>query len=162
VRSGLGMGQASPMSTRHRRHMRGTSLEISSPNFSIGDSDGDSDAEEVDLLGDEAAAPKRDSGRLPDTPHPARGNSTSPAKRAGLSDLRLEAADEAEQALREAAISSPVERVGKAWMEEEGEVFRKGARLNLGTGLGEDEEEGGGEVDEGMSGEVLRQEVSDF
>lgn len=34
---------------KSRRHMRSTSLEISSPNFSIGDSDNDSDAEEIDV-----------------------------------------------------------------------------------------------------------------
>jgi hypothetical protein len=85
--------------------------------------------------------------------------------------LRLEAEDEAEQALREAAISSPVERVGRAWMEEEGEVFRKGSKLGVGAEATEDDDgdgdgadgEGGGRgVDEGVSGEVLRQEVSCF
>lgn len=47
----LGNGQPPHPIARHRRHVRGASLEISSPNFSIGDSDNDSDAdaEEVDM-----------------------------------------------------------------------------------------------------------------
>lgn len=47
----IGNGQPPMPMARHRRHVRGASLEISSPNFSIGDSDNDSDAdaEEVDM-----------------------------------------------------------------------------------------------------------------
>jgi hypothetical protein len=49
--------------------------------------------------------------------------------------------------------ASPVERASRAWVEEEGEIFRKGTRL----GVAEEEE-----VDEhqDVSGEELRQEVS--
>lgn len=40
-----------PISRRHAHHAKGGSLEISSPNFSIGDSDdNDSDAEELDMV----------------------------------------------------------------------------------------------------------------
>lgn len=40
-----------PISRRHAHHAKGSSLEISSPNFSIGDSDdNDSDAEELDMM----------------------------------------------------------------------------------------------------------------
>lgn len=153
--TGIGIGPApvpaqSPSIARHRRHMRGTSLEISSPNFSIGDSDNDSDAEELDV------------GKLPSTPQPQIPGSRrrSGSYKKSRDDLRLEPTDPVELALREAvgddeeATGSPVDRVGRAWIEEEGEVFRKGTKLGV---LADDEElEEHGDI----SGEVLRQEVS--
>lgn len=55
----IGNGQPPMPMARHRRHVRGASLEISSPNFSIGDSDNDSDAdaEEVDMDMSRLASP---------------------------------------------------------------------------------------------------------
>jgi protein phosphatase 1 regulatory subunit 37 len=44
--------------------------------------------------------------------------------------------------------TSPVERASRAWVEEEGEIFRKGTKLGV---VDDDEEE---------SGEQLKQEVS--
>ena len=99
-----------PMHNRH--HIRVPSHEISSPNFSIADSEGDSDAEELDV------------GKIPTS---------------AVSGLRVER-DEP---------TSPVEKTSRAWVEEEGEIFRKGTRL----GVAEEDE-----VEE--SGEVLKQEVS--
>ena len=141
-----------PMNGRYasRRHMRGTSLEISSPNFSIGDSDGESDAEEVDvttfpapstagltptklreMLSAQAdAEEERDSGAPPGE------YDVSPAD--GPSGEGEGEDDEVGQA-------------SKKWVEEEGEIFRKGTKLRV-----VDDEE------EDASGEQLKQEVSVF
>jgi len=108
-----------------RRHMRIPSHEISSPNFSIGDSDGDSDAEELDV------------GKLPS----ASGSKPRP----GRSGLGLD--------IEKESIASPVEKASRAWVEEEGEIFRKGTRLGVAE---EDEVEENGDV----PGELLKQEVS--
>lgn len=126
-----------------RRHMRVPSLEISSPNFSIGDSDNDSDAEELDV------------GSLPPTPgaetlNPGIGLDVPTGSRSarGLSlDNLAPGAEHGE------LLTSPMEQVGKAWMEEEGEIFRKGTRLGVAD---EDEVEENGDV----SGEQLKIEVS--
>ncbi|ORY32099.1 hypothetical protein BCR39DRAFT_524149 [Naematelia encephala] len=101
-----------------RRHMRVSSLELSSPNFSIGDSDADSDAEEVDV------------GSLPQQPNAGLGVESVPEE-----------------------VVSPVERASRAWVEEEGEIFRKGMRLGV---VGDEEEEGASEE---VSGEVLKKEI---
>jgi hypothetical protein len=123
--------------------MRVPSLEISSPNFSIGDSDNDSDAEELDV------------GSLPPTPgsetlNPGIGLDVPTGSRSagGLSlDNLARGAEHGE------LLTSPMEQVGKAWMEEEGEIFRKGTRLGVAD---EDEVEENGDV----SGEQLKIEVS--
>jgi protein phosphatase 1 regulatory subunit 37 len=108
-----------------RRHMRIPSLEISSPNFSIGDSDNDSDAEELDV----GAFPSPSQGPV------------------GLSGVGVD-----EDLLNPGGSgevgTSPVERASRAWVEEEGEIFRKGTKLGV---VDDDEEE---------SGEQLKQEVS--
>jgi len=107
-----------------RRHMRIPSLEISSPNFSIGDSDNDSDAEELDV------------GAFP-SDQPAVG-----LPGVGVDEDLLNVGGSAEVG------TSPVERASRAWVEEEGEIFRKGTKLGV---VDDDEEE---------SGEQLKQEVS--
>jgi len=108
-----------------RRHMRIPSLEISSPNFSIGDSDNDSDAEELDV------------GAFPSPNQPAVG-----LPGVGVDEDLLNVGGSAEIG------TSPVERASRAWVEEEGEIFRKGTKLGV---VDDDEEE---------SGEQLKQEVS--
>jgi protein phosphatase 1 regulatory subunit 37 len=110
-----------------RRHMRIPSLEISSPNFSIGDSDNDSDAEELDV------------GAFPSPNQPAVG-----LPGVGVDEDLLNVGGSGEVG------TSPVERASRAWVEEEGEIFRKGTKLGV---VDDDEEE---------SGEQLKQEVSLF
>ena len=108
-----------------RRHMRIPSLEISSPNFSIGDSDNDSDAEELDV------------GDFPSPSQPPIG-----LPGVGVDEDLLNPGGSGEIG------TSPVERASRAWVEEEGEIFRKGTKLGV---VDDDEEE---------SGEQLKQEVS--
>jgi protein phosphatase 1 regulatory subunit 37 len=110
-----------------RRHMRIPSLEISSPNFSIGDSDNDSDAEELDV------------GAFPSPSQPPVG-----LPGVGFDEELLNVASGGAE-----LGSSPVERASRAWVEEEGEIFRKGTKL----GVAED-------GDEEESGEQLKKEVS--
>jgi len=107
-----------------RRHMRIPSLEISSPNFSIGDSDNDSDAEELDV------------GAFPSNQAPVG------LPGVGVDEDLLNVGGSGEIG------TSPVERASRAWVEEEGEIFRKGTKLGV---VDDDEEE---------SGEQLKQEVS--
>lgn len=109
-----------------RRHTRIPSHEISSPNFSIGDSDADSDAEELDV------------GKLP--------TSTSGTPN------RVEAGSGVGLGMEDESVTSPVEKASRAWVEEEGEIFRKGTKLGVAE---EDEVEENGD----MPGEVLKQEV---
>jgi hypothetical protein len=148
-------GSTRAMTPRHamRRHMRTTSLEISSPNFSIGDSDNDSDAEELDVgtLPNQPALPSPPltprTPRTPQMPNEGFVRTSSPL----ITGLVEEHQAELEHMQDHTA--SPVERASRAWVEEEGEIFRKGTRL----GVAEEEE-----VDEhqDVSGEELRQEVS--
>ena len=91
--------------TGSRRHMRSTSLEISSPNFSIGDSDGDSDAEELDV---QRIQPQK---------------ATIGIGIALNDDIRLPL-DDGNEPLVSPALS-------KAMVEEEGEIFRKGMKLGV-------------------------------
>ena len=104
--------------------MRIPSLEISSPNFSIGDSDNDSDAEELDV------------GSFPSNQAPVG------LPGVGVDEDLLSPGGSGEDG------TSPVERASRAWVEEEGEIFRKGTKLGV---VDDDEEE---------SGEQLKQEVS--
>lgn len=134
-----------------RRHMRGHSLEISSPNFSIGDSDGDSDAEELDVtripastsinslasieglgLGEDEEIRGNQAGRVEGAAQPSR-----------IGELMGNEQEE--------GVASPVEKASRAWVEEEGEIFRKGTVL----GVADDDEQ-----DEDVPGELLKQEVS--
>lgn len=158
----LGQGQA-PIPRAVRRHMRIPSLEISSPNFSIGDSDNDSDAdaEEVDVGSFEQSPPKLEGLLGADTLDTTATNSASTGTetdtgtaagagtgaRVNVDLLGVEPAGE--------MVHSPTERVSRAWVEEEGEIFRKGTRLGVAEAE-EDDEEGEGDV----SGEQLKQEVS--
>ncbi|WVF72536.1 hypothetical protein IAT40_007353 [Kwoniella sp. CBS 6097] len=181
-----------------RRHMRISSTEISSPNFSIGDSDNDSDAEELDVGSFEnrstptkpAAALKGPDGSTP-TPRSKEGlglgtirrlgvepsspgaKSVSPALSPGILEKTEAEAPPSSGLLPEGAnttlntetsdldfledLTSPTERVSRAWVEEEGEIFRKGMKL----GVAEDDEQGDGvhKGNEEVSGEELRKEI---
>ena len=153
-------GNASRSSASTRRHLRVSSLEISSPNFSIGDSDNDSDAEELDV----GSLPRSTSATS--TPMAIRKNPPSlkatSAESAGASgqtgetlDVLGLSADSVEVGVEASSpkaegITSPVERASRAWLEEEGEIFRKGSKL----GVVDDEDE-----ENEASGEVLKQEV---
>jgi hypothetical protein len=142
--SGNGNGAAARFLSR--RHMRGHSLEISSPNFSIGDSDGDSDAEELDEGDVGALQPKEDSG----VEGLGLGNDIERREGGVRDDER--SIDRVSDIQDEVGVQdSPVEKASKAWVEEEGEIFRKGTVL----GVGDDDED-----DEDRSGEQLKQEVS--
>ncbi|CAD6570191.1 MAG: hypothetical protein TREMPRED_005644 [Tremellales sp. Tagirdzhanova-0007] len=109
--------------------MRVPSHEISSPNFSIGDSDGDSDAEELDV------------GKFQ--------SSSSSSSRISSSRIRT-----ATGLGMDSESVSPVEKTSRAWVEEEGEIFRKGTRL----GVAEEDEV---EEKEDVPGELLKQEILD-
>lgn len=131
-----------------RRHMRIPSLEISSPNFSIGDSDNDSDAEEVDVGSFEQGSPARPGQPQANTTIGLLGMTTPQAK---VVDGDLLSVSDA--SATSSSVHSPTERASRAWVEEEGEIFRKGTRLGVAE---EDEFEEKGDV----SGEQLKQEVS--
>lgn len=160
---GQGRGQA-PIPRAVRRHMRIPSLEISSPNFSIGDSDNDSDAdaEEVDVGSFEQSPPKLEGLLGADTLDTAAGSvTTATAVTTGTAtgSSTTGGADEDLLGVEPAGemVHSPTERVSRAWVEEEGEIFRKGTKLGVAEAE-EDDEEGEGDV----SGEQLKQEVSRF
>lgn len=125
--------------TPRRNHARRASLEISSPNFSIGESDAESDAEELDASRIMPALDKRKpaskSSEVADIPEVSTPPNDDFAER--LVDAELEQ-----------GLSSPVEE-SRRWVEEEGEVFRKGTRLGV-----VDNDEG-----RGRSGEELRKEI---
>ena len=136
-----------------RRHMRVSSLEISSPNFSIGDSDNDSDAEELDVgtlsssTTPRPAVTRRTSGPKPvPTPSPLDLSDTEAAEARPVVEVGIESSTPRPPE----DVASPVERASRAWVEEEGEIFRKGTRL----GVVDDEEENE------VSGEDLKQEVN--
>ncbi|KAK4687531.1 protein phosphatase 1 regulatory subunit 37, partial [Tremellales sp. Uapishka_1] len=139
-------GVASPSTPNRlpqtRRHMRIPSSEISSPNFSIGDSDNDSDAEEVDVA--RIAAPRQIS-------RPLIGILLDGEER---EKAMSRAEKEIERSLEEGMmdVNSPVDKASRAWVEEEGEIFRKGTKLGVA-----DEEEV--EEKEDVSGEELRKET---
>jgi len=166
------------VTTRHiqaRRHMRVSSVEISSPNFSIGDSDGDSDAEELDV--GNFSSSRSETARSPATSGLGMGM-ISPSKirthdrpligilteefgdDARSFDKGLDNGEHSEQNHKynnerdPIGLTSPVEKASRAWVEEEGEIFRKGTKLGVAD---EEEIEEKGDV----SGEILRQEVSE-
>lgn len=175
--NGIG-SRGAPMPRVVRRHMRIPSLEISSPNFSIGDSDNDSDAdaEEVDVGSFEQSPPRlkglMGSGALShslaessSSGSPSKSRSATSDKNSSSQGLSMEAisinstgtnpvSDLLSVAnIADDEIHSPTERVSRAWVEEEGEIFRKGTKLGVAE---EDEVEDKGDV----SGEQLKQEVS--
>lgn len=135
--NGNSNGNAATARFLSRRHMRGHSLEISSPNFSIGDSDADSDAEELDV-------------EVLPTGNGRRTSGTEQLAGLGLGADIDEAREQGNETI-ELPEDGPVEKASKAWVEEEGEIFRKGTML----GVADSDEE-----DEDRSGEQLKQEVS--
>lgn len=180
---------ATPLHRSLRRHMRVTSLEISSPNFSIGDSDNDSDAEELEVVpmaGVSRSGSAGSSSRLAavagdaseqgvvidDNPNPGLGfmpaAGPSPAPHCRLQPFvthqsgsgsvgEVDLTDELSLAMMEESYAhshSPVEKASRAWVEEEGEIFRKGTKLGVVDDEGEE-----GEGVEGVSGEELKIEV---
>lgn len=172
--------------TPRRRHQRNSnSLEISSPNFSIGDSDAESDAEELDAQSivpavvSPASTPtkpktaKKDGAAKPPPLKPtnASANSTQAPERAnGISSSHSSSDDltPAADQLVDAELNqgrdpaSPVERESRKWVEEEGEIFRKGTRLGVVDGESESDEESVGKAQShkpGKTGEELRQEI---
>jgi hypothetical protein len=149
---------------RTRRHQRSTSLEILSPNFSIGDSDAESDAEELDSstlatpparLGAAAEDKKRLAPRIN-----IDGSSRTPSPGNNDADAAAERLVDAELAQGHGA-SSPVERASRQWVEEEAEIFRKGTRLGVVNSDSEDElpSLAAGAKREELTGEQLRQEI---
>jgi protein phosphatase 1 regulatory subunit 37 len=125
-----------------RRHMRVPSLEISSPNFSITNSDDDdSDAEELASAGGIAPVKQTTPANLP-------AIKKKPIDLNGLSLGILNARTRLEPSMSESSPGStvlppdvqvhtyetppsPLERVNKDWLEEEGEIFRKGFKLRV-------------------------------
>lgn len=130
-----------------RRHMRIPSIEISSPNFSIGDSDNDSDAEELDvshISSDSITSPRKDLSTSPLVTPTKSTFAASQSRGLGVGEVPT---------LSPGHPTSPVEKVSRAWVEEEGEIFRKGMKL----GVADEEKEFG---EEDATGEELKQEVS--
>lgn len=133
---------AAGLNPRGRRHMRSQSLEISSPNFSIGDSDAESDAEELDATTLAPSSNQR-KGSANDTGKASKGKSEhedipeehehdevdgEPAK---VPDAAEAAAEQLVDHELAQGLASPVERVSRAWVSEEAEIFRKGTRLGV-------------------------------
>ena len=157
-----------PVAMPARRHMRMPSHELSSPNFSLtnSDDDDDSDAEEV-------AEPSIVQQPQPKAQATLAGTGTLPfikkKKPIALAGLQLGALNA--QIQRDTAagsddqtgltedhasmepLPSPLERVNKDWLEEEGEIFRKGFKLGVAEEIEERE-------DKAESGNVLKQKVS--
>ncbi|WVW83494.1 hypothetical protein I302_105515 [Kwoniella bestiolae CBS 10118] len=179
-----------------RRHMRISSTEISSPNFSIGDSDNDSDPEEIDekSFTSNNATPTKSTTSSSNrnlTPNRLNNNSglgfgsvdhTVPSTKpdeveegllekqeneaspsTGLLPVNQQGEGDAEDFLND--LTSPTEKASRAWVEEEGEIFRKGHQLGVGVDVDDEEDEGRtggmglGEEMEGVSGEELRKEI---
>lgn len=159
-----------PTGAHGRRHMRSVSLEISSPNFSLGESDADdSDADDehpspsaaarrpvpesptksvkssrlqADLM--EAVADGEGEGELGSAAAKADDDaSASAAEAAEALRLKAECLVDAELA---ASASSPVSNTSRKWVEEEAEIFRKGTKLGVAESDSDSESdsEGGG------------------
>ncbi len=136
-----------------RRHIRVPSLELTSPNFSITNSDDDdSDAEELS-----ATVPTPDMTTQSFT---IKGQSPSnssrfPGHRLSLGGLGMEPKVSSSSPIIDEpeGSSSPLKEVNRDWMAEEGEIFRKGAKLGVAD---EDEDE----EDADISGQDLKQKVS--
>jgi protein phosphatase 1 regulatory subunit 37 len=161
----LGVSTSSPARTTAmppRRHMRMPSHELSSPNFSLTNSDDDdSDAEELaepNVVQQTKSAPNAAIvGSLPfvkKKPIPLNGlqlGSLNANARQGVEVGPGEQAADVDQAAE--PLPSPLERVNKDWLEEEGEIFRKGFKLGVADEIEERE-------DKAESGNVLKQKVS--
>ncbi|KLT45309.1 RNI-like protein [Cutaneotrichosporon oleaginosum] len=148
--------QGTHLSTPRRRHQHSTSLEISSPNFSIGDSDAESDAEELDAV---TLAPSLTRGILAQSMDKMRAdrrkrgstsgaglgpalsivtNGERPAEAAPAPPKSTPDPEEVKNAerlveaeLAQGLLSSPVEHASRRWVEEEAEIFRRGSRLGV-------------------------------
>lgn len=157
--------QSGHLSTPRRRHQHSTSLEISSPNFSIGDSDAESDAEELDAA---TLAPSLTRGILAQSMDKMRADRRAAAKRPppalsvvtnGDGKAPAPPAEEAVEAVKspdpedvknaerlveaelaQGLLSSPVDHASRRWVEEEAEIFRRGTRLGVVDSDSEDEE----------------------
>jgi protein phosphatase 1 regulatory subunit 37 len=143
---------------RPRRHMRLPSHELSSPNFSLTNSDDDdSDAEELPNGGPSEPVPKPTLAitTLPfvkKKPIPLAGLNLG-ALNSRASQDNLEADDGGtKNAEQSPPLPSPLERVNKDWLEEEGEIFRKGFKLGVAQEIEERD-------DKLESGNTLKQKV---
>ncbi|WWC85158.1 uncharacterized protein L201_000015 [Kwoniella dendrophila CBS 6074] len=167
---------------QQRRHMRISSTEISSPNFSIGDSDNDSDPEEIDEKSFTQSTPTK-SSTLASTITPKSNTSSKTYQNSGLGLDSMRIPSSMKEGLLEKQeneaspstgllpvrrgasegddddllndLTSPTEKTSKAWVEEEGEIFRKGNKL----GVIDDEDDTLGEEKDQVSGEELRKEI---
>ncbi|KAJ9105952.1 hypothetical protein QFC19_003286 [Naganishia cerealis] len=140
-----------------RRHMRVPSLDAHGPNFSITNSDDDdSDAEEL-----ASAAPvslNLNQNSTTGAAAPTLGNlgafglslHTDNGRNKGAHSSNVDAPN-ASWALADSC-ASPLEKVNKEWMAEEGEIFRKGQKL----GVAEEDSKLGDKDDPGSS---LKQKV---
>jgi hypothetical protein len=154
--------QSGHLSTPRRRHQHSTSLEISSPNFSIGDSDAESDAEELDAT---TLAPSLTRGILAQSMDKMRADRRAAAKRPAQPSLSVVTNGDKGKPDEEAAaakspdpeevknaerlveaelagglLSSPVEHASRRWVEEEAEIFRRGTRLGVVDSDSEDDD----------------------
>lgn len=149
-----------------RRHMRMPSHELSSPNFSLtnSDDDDDSDAEELaePSVVQHAKAPTAAAvGTLPFVKKKKPialsglqlGALNLQTQRANATSFSQETDGRDDQAVTE-PLPSPLERVNKDWLVEEGEIFRKGFKLGVADEIEERE-------DKAESGNVLKQKVSE-
>ncbi|GMK55777.1 hypothetical protein CspeluHIS016_0208330 [Cutaneotrichosporon spelunceum] len=167
--------QSGHLTTPRRRHQHSMSLEISSPNFSIGDSDAESDAEELDattlaptsrgILAQSMDKMRADRRAATKRPHPAISVVTNGAKENDPEEVRhAERLVEAE--LAQGLLTSPVEHASRRWVKEEAEIFRRGTRLGV---VDSDSEDEVGKKKaappalqgdtSGLSGEELRKEI---
>ena len=137
-----------------RRHMKVPSFDAASPNFSITNSDDDdSDAEEL-----VSAGPVSLKMKLPQRPPPLAfgnlgalgfGGHANGASDSGVSQITQSGTETWPPT---DSCASPLEKVNKEWMAEEGEIFRKGQKLGVAD---EDGELGDLEV----QGSALKQKV---
>ena len=147
---------------RPRRHMRLPSHELSSPNFSLTNSDDDdSDAEELPngTPSESVAKPTLSIATLPfvkKKPIPLAGlNLGALNSRASHDESEgntVGAAKFNDTAKHSPPLPSPLERVNKDWLEEEGEIFRKGFKLGVAQEIEERD-------DKLESGTTLKQKV---
>lgn len=123
-----------------RRHMKVPSLDAASPNFSITNSDDDdSDAEELI-----SAGPVSLKMKIPQRPPSLAFGNLGALGFGGNLDGAVRGASEntdpqagGETWLSPDSCSSPLEKVNKEWMAEEGEIFRKGQKLGVADEDGE-------------------------
>ncbi|BEI92903.1 uncharacterized protein CcaverHIS019_0505310 [Cutaneotrichosporon cavernicola] len=168
--------QSGHLTTPRRRHQHSTSLEISSPNFSIGDSDAESDAEELDaatlaptsrgILAQSMDKMRADRRAAAKRPQPTISVVTNGDKEAKDPEDVKHAERLVEAELAQGLLSSPVDHVSRRWVEEEAEIFRRGTRLGVVDSDSEDEDGKKkaappalqGDTS-GLSGEELRKEI---